>query len=188
MKTGDFLELFVKRGDRTMGPKILGWKYGTFMKLAELTSYLMFDCDFNKKGLCKIRRKYTSALDDRAQMCCCSGCRPCLGFHYELSADYSIIEFYAKHFNEETGFWRKGKGCVLPRKYRSSTCLTYNCDHNACRPDSHKALLKCLKGKNGSMTVDGKKSTEFHIVADLRKWLKKEPTYKTAQGSVDYAP
>jgi hypothetical protein len=38
------------------------------------------------------------------------------------------------------------------------------------------------------MTVDGKKSTEHFIVADLRRWLRKTPTYKTAKGNIDYAP
>jgi hypothetical protein len=120
-------------------------------------------------------------------MCCCSGCRSCFGFLYQLPESYNVIQFYAEHFNGETGFWRKGTGCILPRSHRSSTCLTHNCDRNHCRPDSHKYLLKCLRTRVEDMTVDGKKSTEHFIVADLRRWLRKTPTYKTAKGSIDYA-
>ena len=174
MKTGDFLDLFIKKGGRSVGGKVVGWKHDTFIKLAELTSYLIFNCDFDEKGLCKARRPHMIADDDVAQMCCCSGCKACMGFHYILPADYGIIETYASHFDKETGFWRKGHGCILPRKYRSSTCLTYNCDHNSCRPDSHKYLLLCLRGKRDDIVVDGKKSTEYYIAADLRKWLRKK--------------
>jgi len=190
METRDFLDLFVKKGGRTVGGKVHGWKHDTFKGLAGLTSYLAFNCNFNKDGLCKVRQSNNvfDNVDEKAQMCCCGGCRPCIGFHYQMSPDYSVIEFYAQHFDEKTGFWRKGTGCVLPRSHRSSTCLTYNCDRNTCRPDSHKHLLKCLKRKNDNMTVDGKRSTEYHIVADLREWLRRKPTYKTAKGSIDYAP
>jgi len=188
MKTGDFLELFMKKRGRVHTSKVHGWEHATFRGLAELTSYLVFSCDFDEKGCCKARRYPRSDKDGVDQMCCCGGCRPCIGFHYQMPADYNIIKLYAQHFDEKTGFWRKGTGCALPRLYRSSTCLTYNCDPNYCRPDSHKHLLKCLRGKNNNMIVDGKESTEHNIVVNLKRWLKAPPTYKTAQGSIDYAP
>ena len=30
-------------------------------------------------------------------------------------------------FNLKTGYFREGKGCMLPRKYRSGACLMYLC-------------------------------------------------------------
>jgi hypothetical protein len=191
METGDFLNEWAKRaGARTkMTSKINGWSFATFMELAALTSYIKFGCDFNEIGLCKARsRNFDSAKAEKPSMCCCSGCRNCTGFIYDLPSNYDIITFYASHFDDKTGFWREGSGCVLPRSHRSPTCLTYNCDRNSCRPDSHKQLLACLKGKNGNMIIDGKKSTYYDLVANFRRWLEKPPTYKTASGSIDYAP
>lgn len=192
MDTRDFLLLFIQRaGTRTMGLLINGWKYGTYMRLAALTSYLKFECDFNKDGLCKKYRNdscFSNADPKKAKAtCCCHGCHSSVGYIHQLPADFNIIENYAKLFNNDTGFWGKG-GCALPRSYRSPTCLKYNCDHNTCRPDSHKHLIQCLLEKRGYMTINGKKTTEFNVPAAMEKWLKEEPTYKTAQGSIDYAP
>jgi hypothetical protein len=38
------------------------------------------------------------------------------------------LAYYARHFSIKTGFWRKGKGCILSRKMRSVTCLTHHCN------------------------------------------------------------
>lgn len=187
MDTKDFLLVFAKRGGPyTMGPKINGWKYETYMRIAALTSYLKFECDFDKDGLCKNKRR--GEYYPKKEMCCCSGCRPTTGHMRQLPGDFKVVEYYAKLFDDGTGFWRKGTGCVLPRSHRSPTCLTHTCDYNICRPASHKHLMNCLIGKRGSMIVDGKRSTEYDMPRDLEEWLKRSPTYNTARGSIDYGP
>ena len=60
-------------------------------------------------------------------MCCCQRCRGTVGWHRNLPNDYYRLKRIASCFDEETGFWRVNKGCVLPRKYRSSTCLRHSC-------------------------------------------------------------
>ena len=98
----------------------------TYKKLANLTSKINYGCNF-VDGKCK---------EDRTEMCCCSSCYSSSGHFQERfltgDANEEAIEkellYYVKKHKEYVGFWRKGKGCVLPRERRSSTCLTYNCN------------------------------------------------------------
>jgi hypothetical protein len=159
--------------------KIRGWRCSTFTQLAELTSYLNFECNFNEKGLCKARQGEGWGIRKKADMCCCRACRFNVGYLYEMTASKLMIEEYARLFNEKTGFWRAKTGCILPRKMRSGTCVTYNCDFNIRRPDSHVILIEYLRGKpKGAMIVDGKKTFESRIVPAFKRWLKMPPTYK----------
>jgi len=43
----------------------------------------------------------------------------------------------------------------------------------------------------GNMTINAKRSTEFHLPDDLKEWLEAPPTYKTTlriKGSGNYVP
>ena len=99
-----------------------------YTKLANLTAKINFRCNF-EDGSCKSYR------DHGHKMCCCKLCSSDFGFlrvvFFKPWDDSSFIEeellYYAKKFNLKTGFWREGKGCVLPRHKRSQTCLTHNC-------------------------------------------------------------
>ena len=74
-----------------------------------------FDCQFNN-GKCK---------NGNNMMCCCEGCYSSIGYLKVIYLeDLSII---AKNYSVKTGFWRKGKGCNLPYRLRSSDCVFYNC-------------------------------------------------------------
>jgi len=186
MKVGDFLEIFIEQpAIRTISRKTNGWDYRTYMGLAGLTSYLKFDCDFNEKGLCKARRDKVFRGNPKAPMCCCYNCRGCVGYIRNIPSNTEIIKFYADSFSDETGFWRKGIGCNLPREYRSQICLSYNCDHNLHRkPDSHRHLISCLSGKYGNMVIDGEKVFEDNIISEFKKWLEAEPTYSKGAGKI----
>jgi len=110
-------------------------------ELANLTSLIDFGCKF-KDGKC---------IGSGVEMCCCSGCRGSTGFFrttffYDYSRKDRIEDemlYYAKKFNLKTGFWRKDKGCILPRRKRSATCLTYNCSDRLT--DEEGLLLNIIR-------------------------------------------
>jgi hypothetical protein len=99
---------------------------GRLMDLKEYIGTLDFDCQF-KDGMCKRRRGEQWDADDEEwkAMCCCSGCAREYGYLQVIAKEY--IPNYAEHFSPDTGFWRPKKGCTLPYRLRSTTCVTYNC-------------------------------------------------------------
>lgn len=87
--------------------------------LNEQTKFLDYGCRFeNGKCITNLERYQTAE-------CCCTNCVPCRG-HLSSIPPYAV-EQIASLFSEETGFWRKEKGCILPRKWRSFICLNYQC-------------------------------------------------------------
>jgi hypothetical protein len=91
-----------------------------FKKLKGFFRHINFDCQIKKSGGCKENSEFLK--------CCCSDCLWSIGyFRRMLDKD---LTYYSKHFSFKTGFWRKGKGCILPHKMRSVTCLTYHCNHS----------------------------------------------------------
>ena len=100
-----------------------------YRELAKLTAKLDYGCNF-KDGNCKEQRS--------SEACCCTNCRGQFGFfHHRFFATYNSendiekeLMYYVNKFSISTGFWRKGKGCILPRERRSQTCLTYHCKHS----------------------------------------------------------
>lgn len=99
--------------------------YKNLIDLKNLTEYIKFPCNFNNKGICNsIETKKT--LWPRSQKCCCNKCEINYG-HFRLIFKKDI-PYYAKNWNTKTGFWRKGKGCILDRDKRSIICLTYFCN------------------------------------------------------------
>ena len=97
-----------------------------YNELAKLTSKIHYDCGFTE-GKCKA---------ERSEMCCCDSCVRAVGhFRLRFFRVYDNIEYierellyYVRKYSNKTGFWRKGKGCILPRERRSITCLGYNCN------------------------------------------------------------
>ena len=105
----------------------------TYATMIEVTELIDFACDFDDEGRC-------FAHPIAPPSCCCSGCRRHNGYFNSVAvgseAEENVvfvplyrnaIKSYNRHFNDKTGFWRAGKGCILPRKYRSTTCVFYNC-------------------------------------------------------------
>ena len=116
-----------------------GSKYGPFgyttFKEQERRFGATEGVDFNC-GECPKR-----SMDTR---CCCSGCAYNIGYLAMDKIPKGRVAYYLKHFDGKLGFWREGKGCILPRKYRSYTCVGY-----ACRMEKEQAegLSEWLRGR-----------------------------------------
>jgi len=100
-----------------------------FRSLKSFFQYIDFGCRINKKGGCKDTPE--------SKMCCCYGCLDSAGY-FRIILDKNIT-YYSRKFSVNSGFWRKGKGCILPHKMRSTTCLTHHCNHPSyTHPYFHK--------------------------------------------------
>lgn len=116
-----------------------------FVSLKGLIKYVDFQCDINTKtGGCKVTPE--------SKKCCCHNCKNNIGYiSFMFEKD---ILFYSRFFNYQTGFWREGKGCILPHHRRSIVCLTHHCNwdgdgykHFSKGMDLIKNKLKSLREK-----------------------------------------
>ena len=131
-----------------------------YEELANLTAKINFRCNF-KNGTCGSGRS--------TERCCCSNCRGSFGyldtiFFAVYSSDETILEeilYYIKKFSTITGFWRKDKGCILPRSRRSTTCLTYNCSDERFS-DEEKLLIA---------SIHNFKNTDMYLLKQIRNIL-----------------
>lgn len=119
-------------------------------KLKSLTEEINFNCKFGKDGICKRYIGERPVVDIKIKMCCCAGCRDRIGFRKIIYLE--DISFLAKNFDEKTGYWREGKGCILPREKRSVTCVGYSCIKDWKNlSERHNALLTFL-GKRDTLS------------------------------------
>lgn len=95
----------------------------------------------------EIGKALTEFMDFGCESCnspikrCCGACASSMGFHYHLPANWYLIECYAKMYKPSVGFWREGKGCILPRWMRSDVCITTLCyQHAKLTPIEHAIL------------------------------------------------
>ena len=88
------------------------------------TANIDFGCTFDNNGYCNTTRTFWTEKMD--QKCCCKLCAEYIGYLKFINSEKDL-KYYAKLFNNKTGFWRKDKGCILDRSMRSSTCVTYTC-------------------------------------------------------------
>lgn len=118
------------------------WGYTNWPTVKDLktaTQYLPFGCQFKSDGTCKTARKHVHKGWNewrKNEMCCCKHCYKNSGY-LDLIHE-NDISTYNKSFINGVGFWRKNKGCLLPRELRSSTCLLYN-----CRPNDSTLYRSC---------------------------------------------
>lgn len=98
--------------------------------LIQASNVFDFKCDFDKEGGCADTRKRNRPKDDfHAKMCCCSSCYASLGYlQAALPIRQQDLSIYEKLFKRKIGFWRRGKGCSLPRELRSTVCVFYSCN------------------------------------------------------------
>lgn len=96
--------------------------------LKSLTRHIDYGCKF-KNGKCQGEWESPS--------CCCEDCKRNIGFLKMIRED--DIDYYTERFDEKTGFWRQGKGCILDRNKRSVTCISYTC--YAIRSNKSNRLL-----------------------------------------------
>ena len=109
--------------------------FDDILRIKGIFKYIDFDCQINntprtKSGRCK-----------RA-LCCCSNCSSSNGYLRIIPKE--LLKKYARHFSVETGYWRKGKGCILNHTMRSTTCLCYNCNQDDKQFSSSISQLKSI--------------------------------------------
>ena len=97
---------------------------------------------YNKKGYEELKRirGESEKIDYGCQKCfdpkraqynekrCCSGCA--INFGYLRVIRIEDWQYYRSKFNKLNGFWRKDKGCILPRNMRSHICLSHTCRYS----------------------------------------------------------
>ena len=171
MTYDEFMLKHIKRG-RSVANTINGWPYMWFMELASLTEHIDFNCGFNERGICKKFRDYGGKQD---AMCCCHSCATQNGYLYILPANCSIQNRYVEMYDDKTGYWRKGKGCILPRRMRSQTCLTYSCGMVKSMRKPAYALFDLIRKNPGRVKIQRRTRVKPDtIVHAMRDWLIKE--------------
>ena len=158
--------------------EVMNWS--TYYKLADLTKYLDYDCRFTELGCkqyCFKNKKEKEEWINKNKgenkrrvywklMCCCGGCRGSLGYLPSIAP--GAVRIYARHFHYKTGFWREGKGCVLPRKYRSITCLGHSCSAN--HSETGRLLLKALTMSERQLLEYFCKNFKKHRLIGRYRW------------------
>jgi len=137
MEISNFIEYIINKKRSISNHSQLGWPWLIYYEYAELTNLIDFKCDFDKEGVCKNRRPYRNIDNlDINSKCCCGSCAITIGHSRTFPNNMLALKEIAKLFDIHTGFWRRNVGCVLPRKYRSVTCLKYICSdgHNDITP------------------------------------------------------
>jgi len=131
MNVEEFKEQLTKRYKFEFSDKSYGglpWK--DWYKLANMTNEINYGCDFHS-GTCIQTRNRQERGSSTNPMCCCKWCSNEVGYLDFIQNDPKVISTIAGYFRAKVGFWRKGKGCILPRKYRSATCLGYRCQDSS---------------------------------------------------------
>ena len=177
MKMKEFIFKAVRDGIEIRSDTF-GWDSYVYEKLAKLTKYIDYNCKFKADGSCE---------GEKSSMCCCNSCYSSMGHFRFLSNNYNSLKAYAKNFVERTikddsiialGFWRKGKGCILPRGMRSVVCLKHFCNFSREGKIFTKwetCLLNTLSGKKGNMTINGKRCKyQWEVPERIEAWIKKE--------------
>jgi hypothetical protein len=126
---------FGRRGGRfsPLSPINTNWK--VWYDLLDTTKTLDYGCNFNEQDVCEKHaswyQKSNRKVFTRDTMCCCVGCCQALGYLDLLENE--AVKNIARYFTETKthGFWRPGKGCILPRKYRSGVCIGFFCGDNS---------------------------------------------------------
>ena len=109
-----------------------------FRNIKGFIQYVNFDCQIDPTtGGCK--------ETPHAVKCCCSGCYDSAGYFRRIN-DIDLTK-YARHFSVKTGYWRKGKGCILHHRMRSTTCLTHHCNNNDDRDYTFSVGISILKDR-----------------------------------------
>ncbi len=126
----------------------LKYQLKKYKELKDATGQINFTC-FDEGKKCHGRLK-----KDPNHMCCCQGCHSSLGyfeddliFEKDFETYNSLFVYDEKDWRNSTGFWRKGKGCALPRELRSKTCVTY-----CCESDGVRAMIDAIRGRMDNIT------------------------------------
>jgi len=180
-----FLELVVFKKQRPVdvmlrqGEDRHGMNWGTYERLAALTKYIDYGCDFTELGCKQYRFKNKKEKEEQnakwkeqyegkpypSLMCCCGGCRYSIGYMRVFNV-YSIAKV-ARYYNDKTGFWREDKGCILPRKYRSYTCLNHSCGINSV---TTMLLFEAMRMSESQLYRYFEKNYKKHVCRGMHSW------------------
>ncbi len=105
-------------------------EWNDWYKLANATKYIDYGCEFDTNGVCIEEKDNTTLFNSYTPnpACCCVNCYRNFGYAKRIQDSQKVIKLISSKFKKDVGFWRKGKGCILPRKYRSVVCLGYRCN------------------------------------------------------------
>jgi len=193
MELEKFVMISLKKGKR-FGSTSNEFSFDNRKKLADLTKHVDYDCGFGSTGRCK---NYLETPAEQLTMCCCNSCFDSMGYvdylptgdggwPYDQKDNLKDLKVYARHFSEKAvkfsygytikiGYWRPGKGCILPRSYRSNTCLGYTCGKKK-QTKWERRLFQLLHRRTLSFPVKiaGIKRTTYNGVVDaMITWRKK---------------
>ena len=173
MKVKDFLDLCTSR----RFPRIVSEIDKNLDNYKTITAYFKYPCDFDKYGRCSVHR---------GSMCCCADCGINIGYLDKImligniKQISEIIKKYARLYDIETGFWRKNKGCALPRNMRSVICLEFICpeENKRFRSMNNKdvvTFLKLLRRYNGFLPKEKHNLHQLYIkILDKQKMERKK--------------
>jgi len=127
MRKRDAQKYFVTNETKRWSKK-LSWSQ--YAMVTDLIEQVDFGCNF-ENGRCNPKRFNLSKHNiskNGFSPCCCTGCASnwnSPGYIDQIPVNKT--EEIMSYFDARKGFWRPGKGCILPRKYRSWTCNTFIC-------------------------------------------------------------
>ena len=133
MNTKTFISMLKKVRNVTPSKTSYGkLKWDVWYKIANATRNIDYGCSFDHNGICIEERDNTKIFVNYIPKatCCCINCYTNLGYIKRIQDSQRVIKLISSKFKKNVGFWRKGKGCILPRKYRSVTCLGYRCNNS----------------------------------------------------------
>jgi len=138
--------------DWTPLSRLPGPPLGVKKLIASMTRTVNYDCGF-QNGRCKERRK----ADTERRGCCCGSCNHTCGyFNYSevqyLCSDLTDLRLVGSCFDNDTGFWRSGIGCIIPRHLRSGVCLSFNCSRDDLSAEE-LGLLAFASGRSKHWSV-----------------------------------
>lgn len=118
------------------------YDWQTHTRVASELKSVDFGCGNFHDGLCAYERKHKSPyIGSKVGKGCCGGCANAIG--YLVTIPSGTAKQYANRFDKRLGFWRPGKGCILPRELRSITCLAFSC--SVIKPKQENVLVQILK-------------------------------------------
>lgn len=168
MKVKDFLSVCNSRTNI----KITSKKDEKLNNYKILTEHFNYPCFFDKYGRC---------LNYNIPTYCCTGCNTAVGYigyirpNEDVKQIKEVIKRYARLYNKETGFWRRSKGCALPRNMRSTLCVGFVCTSIRAKFESVNSIyvikfLKLLKHYNHLSTSEKIWiNTLYDIICDEQK-------------------
>lgn len=119
-----------------------------YLDIKKKSEEVDYGCDF-KNGMCITQRDLPQIVT--SEKCCCDSCAFTEGYldrgqNVLLTSHFST---YEELFDKQNGFWRKGKGCILPRTLRSHICIEHTCDID----EENKKLLYYILGNMTELRV-----------------------------------